>query len=130
VRQKPALHENRQGVCGGKHGVHVVLDQHDSVIARQIAQQHDGALRLFGAHAGERLVEQQEIGAARDQHGDFELALLAARELAGNRLAAMRETRDTKGMRNALGLSAASRLRRERAILAHAEIGKDVGALE
>ena len=33
-----------------------------------------------GAHAGERLVEQQHLGLRRQHHGDFELALLAVRQ--------------------------------------------------
>ena len=40
------------------------------------------ALGFLGAHAGERLVEQQHLRRGREAHRDFELPLLAVRKRA------------------------------------------------
>ena len=106
MREHAALHEHGERVGGGKDRIHIVLDQNNRVIACEIAQERDDALRLFEPHAGERLVEEKQVGAARDQHRDFELALLAARELSRNRIAAMRETGDVERMCDALSICA------------------------
>ncbi len=58
------------------------------MIGGKIAQQRGDAAGLLRPHAGERLVEQQELRPRRDQHGDLELALLAVAEMRGPRAGA------------------------------------------
>ena len=71
-------------VGDGEHEIHVVLDQQHRMLARQALEQGGHALRFLRAHAGQRLVEQQDLGVAGERHGDLELALLAVRQRAGN----------------------------------------------
>ena len=54
-------------------------------------QEADHALRFLDAHAGHRLVEQQQPRIARQRHGDLELALLAVAERGGRRVGARGE---------------------------------------
>src|SRR5258708_16132496 len=46
-----AVDHDSERVGDGKHGVHVVFDQQDRMVLRQIAQQGNDAHRLFGARA-------------------------------------------------------------------------------
>jgi len=51
--------------------------------------------RFFAAHAGHRLVEQQQARFGGERHGDFELALLAVAEGAGPAMS-VRSARPTR----------------------------------
>ena len=79
-----ALGHHRHPVGDGEHEIHVMLDEQQRMLARQVLQQRRHALRFFWSHAGQRLVEQQNLRIARQRHGDLELALLAVRQRAGN----------------------------------------------
>jgi hypothetical protein len=107
-----AVDHHRDAVGDAEHRVHVVLDQQDRVAGLQLAaavRQH--ALGLLGAHAGQRLVEQQHLGLGGQAHGDLELAPLAVRQRAGGgragrparraiaRIAACRLSRAARGRR-------------------------------
>ena len=72
-----AVDHHGKDVRDGEHGVHVVLDEQDGVIANEPAEQLDDANGFLGAHARERLVEQQHLGSGRQRHRDFHLAALA-----------------------------------------------------
>ena len=63
---------------------HVVLDQHDGVaaVAMQAPDQLRDLVGLLVAHAGGRLVEQQQMRLQRQRHRDLGGALVAMRELA------------------------------------------------
>ena len=92
--QHRAFGHHRHPVGDREHEVHVVLDQQHGVLARQALQQRDHALRFLGAHAGQRLVQQQHLGLAGQRHGDLELALLAVRQgTPAMRLASVRPAR-------------------------------------
>ena len=57
-----AVDHHGDAVGDAEHGVHVVLDQQDRVAgACSAASSAEHALGLLGAHAGERLVEQQHL---------------------------------------------------------------------
>jgi hypothetical protein len=60
-----------------------VLDQQDGVAGLQFGQQRQHALGLFGAHAGQRLVQQQHLRRGGQAHGDLQLPLLAVAQQAG-----------------------------------------------
>ncbi len=64
----------------GTNEIHVVLDHHHGVLARERQQQLGGALDLLRRHAGDRLVDQQQLRLLHQQHADFEPLLLAVRE--------------------------------------------------
>src|SRR5688500_3448263 len=56
----PAVNQHRDAVGEAEYRIHVVLDQDDGLRLLQLLQQRDHALRFVGAHAGHRLVEEQE----------------------------------------------------------------------
>ena len=76
----PAIDQNGDAVGEREHGFHIVLDQENSDAAFEFAQHRHHARRLVRAHAGHRLVEQQEPRPRGERHGDLELALLAVAE--------------------------------------------------
>src|ERR1022692_2496627 len=53
--QDRSVHHHRQAVGEREDGVHVVFDQRDRVIQRQLFEESHYSRRLVGAHAGERL---------------------------------------------------------------------------
>ena len=75
-----AVDQHGDAVGQREDGVHVVLDQQHAAAALQALQERDQALALLDAHAGHRLVEQQQARLAGQRHGDLELALLAVAE--------------------------------------------------
>ena len=70
-RDQRAVDHHRDPVGQREHRVHVVLDEHQRVLAAQRAQQLHHALRLVYAHARHRLVEQQQLGLRRQRHADL-----------------------------------------------------------
>jgi hypothetical protein len=72
-----------------EHRVHVVLDQQDAVVFLDGQQQGDHALGFGHAHAGQRLVEQQHLRLGGQRHRDFELALFAVADGAGDAVLAV-----------------------------------------
>ena len=109
------------------------------------SQQRHHARRFLGAHAGERLVEQQHLGLGREHHRDLELALLAvatapprmslaARSPARPARARARARRDDRPVAARVGEDAPgvrrARLRGEAAVLERGERREDVGLLD
>ena len=75
---------------------HIVLDDHDRVLARQRQQELGRALDLMRRHAGHRLVDQQQFRVLHQQHADFEPLLLPVRENSSQRFALLREADDVQ----------------------------------
>ena len=63
ARDDRAVDHHRDAVGDAEHRVHVVLDQQHGMLGLERRQQRQHALGLLGAHAGERLVEQQHARA-------------------------------------------------------------------
>ena len=63
--------------------MHVVVDEHDGAPVRDPLDQRDGAVDVLDAHAGGRLVEQQQPRVQRQGQGQLEGPLLPVRERAG-----------------------------------------------
>ena len=59
------------------HELHVVLDDDHGVVLGDLLQQLGGLLRLGVGHAGDRLVDEQQLRVLREQHADLEPLLLA-----------------------------------------------------
>ena len=83
-RQHPALVQHADAVGEMKHHAHVVLDQDDGVVAVAVqpADQLRDLVGLLVAHAGGRLVEQQQMRLQRQRHRDLGGALVAMGEFA------------------------------------------------
>src|SRR6266849_11117860 len=65
------------------HEGHVVLHHHDGALAIDLPQELRGLVRLGIGHAGDRLVDQQELRFLGEQHADFEPLFLPVGEAAG-----------------------------------------------
>ena len=63
--------------------VHVVLDDHDRAVLRDLLEQLAGSAALALAHAGDRLVEQQQLVILHQQHADLEPLPLTVRQHRG-----------------------------------------------
>ena len=64
--------------------MHVVLDDDlGHAAALDLLEQLDGGVGVVAAHAGGRLVEQQQARMLDQAHGQFHPPLVAARERAG-----------------------------------------------
>ena len=79
----------------GAHEVHVVLDHDHRVLARSDSRSSSAVCSGLGVgHAGDRLVDQQQLRLLHQQHADLEPLLLAvatARRPAGSRCAVERD---------------------------------------
>src|SRR5262245_26192266 len=62
--------------------LHLVLDEHHRAGVGQPADEHRGLLRLLRAHAGRRLVEEEQRGIAGQGDGDLQMPFLAMREMS------------------------------------------------
>ena len=111
------------------HELHVVLDHDHRMVAGDLAQELGGRLGLGVGHAGDRLVDQQQLRVLRQQHADLEPLLLAVRQTAGQRVAvigraaivrrisSMRRARSARGVANSVARTAASRLQRQQEVV-------------
>src|SRR5213078_411870 len=78
--------ENRDALGKAKYEMHVVLDENDRHLARQLSD-HSEELRAFGGrYAGGRIVEQQHRGSRRERQGYFPQSLLSVRQRARRRI--------------------------------------------
>src|SRR5258708_10984543 len=75
--EEAAVDHDSERVGDGKDCVHVVFDQQDRMVLRQIAQQGNDAHRLFGAHAAEWLAQPASAPARGPRPAPFPLPLLA-----------------------------------------------------
>ena len=82
--RKRALIEHGDAVGEMEDDAHVVLDQHDGQVAVlvQPADELGDLVGLLVAHAGGRLVEQQQARLERERHRDLGGALVAVRQFA------------------------------------------------
>ncbi len=71
-----------------------MVDDDHGAAARDRLEQAHGLHALARAHAGERLVEQQQAGRAGEREADLQAALLAVGELRDRRVAALREVHE------------------------------------
>src|SRR5216683_2856774 len=102
LRQDRALVQHRDPGAEAAHKGHVVLDDDDRAVARQIEDQRGGFLRLAVGHAGDRLVEQQELAVVDQQHADLEPLLLAVAQGAGRFLTLLGQPDALQGSPDAL----------------------------
>jgi hypothetical protein len=135
--------EHGDAVGDAEHHLHVVLDHPHGEAARQAGDQRDHPLGFGRRHARGRLVEQQQIGVARQRHGNFQLALLAvgqrmhrpvdaAREMhrGEHRLGAAHEVRPPAHRHEGVPGAAASGLHRQADILQGGEVAEQIVLLE
>jgi len=71
-----AIDHHGDPICDTEHRVHVVFDQQDRVVCLSSPSRFSMRSVSFGAHARERLIEQQHPGLRGQAQGDLELALL------------------------------------------------------
>ena len=119
------------------HEGHVVLDDDDRAVSAMSREQLGGLGRLGVGHAGDRLVDQQQLRVLRQQHADLEPLLLAVRQVGGERLRAVREPDRCRGSRRCAsrlgaGVPRRTACRRRRAVAVEREqqVVRDGVALE
>src|SRR5438067_339772 len=76
LAQHGPLMEHRHLTRDLPHELHVVLDDEHRPVRGDRLEQRAGPLRLLVGHAGNRLVDQQELRILRDHHPDLEPLLL------------------------------------------------------
>ncbi len=144
-RKQPAVVHDRDPLREPGHHLHVMLDhQHrPALVGVHRPDQLDELGHVLHRDARHRLVEQQDLRVAREQHRELELALVAVREPDGRHLCAVAETDSRErpvgavdGLANACCLSpdphrpAERRLRREAHVLERRQEGEHVRDLE
>src|SRR5947209_3503507 len=77
-----AIDKHGDAIGDAEHDAHIVLDHEQRLAFRHFAHERDRVLRLRAAHAGHRLVEEDDASAAGDGDADFERALLGIGEHA------------------------------------------------
>ena len=89
---------------------HVVLDQHDGqlLVVMQPADQLGDVVGFLVAHAGGRLVEQQQPRLERERHHDLGGALIAVRQFADEPVGLAGQARQRQQFVDARGDFAAS----------------------
>ena len=128
-----------------KDHAHVVLDQDDRVIPFlvQAAYQGGDLIRFLVAHAGRRLIEQQQPRELRERHRDFGGPLIAVRESANQPIGFGSEPHECQHFRGDVvgefriglvrqhlqGLSRRD-LRCSQHVFVDGQLGKDLGDLE
>ena len=135
--------QHRNFVGDVEHHVHVVLDQQDRELGIELHQKLGHLGRFARRQAGGGLVEQQDFRIAGEAEHDFELALLAVREIADLDILAVEEVGLFEQM---MGLVVDFLVRRQEAphhefrrpqaldrqqhIVEHGQFGKQAGDLE
>jgi len=76
------------------HERHVVLDHDHGAVAVDLLEQLGGLRGLDVGHAGDGLIDQQQLRLLRQQHADLEPLLLPMRERAGDAVADARQADD------------------------------------
>ena len=72
--------QHQDTIADAHYQLHLVLDQDDRPFARELHDQIHHDAGFLRAHAGGRLVKQQQSRPARERHRDFERTLLAMRQ--------------------------------------------------
>ena len=83
--------EHQDAIADAHHELHLVFDQDDGALRGEPRDQLHHHARLFRAHAGRRLVEQQQLRPARQRHGDLKRPLLPVRQLRNHAVAAIQK---------------------------------------
>ncbi len=78
----------------GTDEIHVMLDHHHGVLALERLEKLSGALDLLRGHAGDRLVDQQQLRLLHQQHADLKPLLLAVGEHSSQHVLLVREADD------------------------------------
>jgi hypothetical protein len=143
-KHAPLMH-HRNGIGNAHHHVHVVFHQHDGFLttALNVLDERNQFGHLFGGHSGGRFVEQQHLRIRRQDHAQFQFALIAMRQGARRCECAFFQPHLLDHLPGArfipfemrcwtpeLEVVAARRLRCQTDVLENGEIGKDVGNLE
>ena len=102
------------------HEGHVVLDDDDRLFLVDLLQEFGGLMRLHVGHAGDRLVDEQELRVLRQQHADLEPLLLAVRQRAGKDVAQVGQADGREDAVDLLGLGSGLLPEQRRA---HAAVG-------
>ncbi len=89
--QHHALHEHGDAPREAEHEIHVVLDDEDGDLRRQLAEIAQNELALVRGHAGGGLVEQQHLGLQAERDRDLDQALLAVGQIGDARRRVVRE---------------------------------------
>src|SRR3954470_2313529 len=76
-----AADQHRDAIREAEHRVHVVLDEEHRHALADLLDQGDHRLRFLRAHAGHRLIEQDELRVGGEGEPDLERALLAVGEV-------------------------------------------------
>ena len=133
--------QDRDAVGNAHHELHLVLDDEDGPPLGEGADEHHGRVRLLGAHARRRLVEEEQGRLGREGDGDLEVTLLAMGEKGGHALGLLAEAHrieDNPGALPRRAQTIGSRpevegvripLRGHAHVLEHAEMRKDIGDL-
>ena len=74
-----AVHQDGNAIGQAEHDAHIVFHHDQRLTLRHTAHQLYRIARLRQAHACGRLVEQDDIGTARDGDADLERTLLSVR---------------------------------------------------
>src|SRR5687767_3546751 len=90
--QHLALHQHRDAPREAEHQVHVVLDDEDGDVLRQLVEVVEDLGGIFRRHAGRGLVEQQDLGLQPERDGYLDQALLAVGEIGYRRRRLVGET--------------------------------------
>src|SRR5260370_15443492 len=83
LRDDGALVQHRHLDPEFAHEGHVVLHHHDGTLAVDLPQQLRGLVCLGIGHAGDRLIDKQELRFLGEQHADFEPLFLPVGEAPG-----------------------------------------------
>ena len=121
--------------------LHVVLDDQDRQVLGDAAHQRHRVMGFGGAHPGGRLVEAEQPGLGRQRDADFEVALLAMREVGGQFVRLAQETyrrQHRLGLLDDVAIGAVvgqqapavpARLRGDADVFERGGVGEDVGDL-
>ena len=87
-----AVVEHEHAVADAHHELHVVLDQQDRrAVAADVGEEPLERRRLGRVHSRRGLVEREQLRLGRERAGDLEAALVAVREVPGERVGALRD---------------------------------------
>src|SRR5258706_16029265 len=96
--QDAALDKDGDALGEAEYEVHVVLDDEHGDILGQAFQQLEQALALGRRHAGDRLVEKQNLRLERQRQRDLDLAALTVRDLVDAASGKVHQTQRAKAL--------------------------------
>lgn len=78
----PAVNQHGKVIREPEHRVHVMLNQHNGLLALELTEKRDHAGGFVRPHPGYRLIEQEHARGGCQRHGDLELPVLAMAEIS------------------------------------------------